>query len=74
MKSPRSSSDTLLEGASQNAPTTSAATQHDGYRWTALSVTTVGALLAAMQGSALLIALPNIMKELQIGFFTIILV
>ena len=32
-----------------------------GYEWTALSVTTVGALLASIQGSALLIALPDIM-------------
>ncbi len=45
--------------------------QHDGYQWTALSVTTVGALLASMQGSALLIALPNIMAELHASFFTI---
>lgn len=47
------------------------ATQPDGYRWTALSVTTVGALLASIQGSALLIALPNILTELKTGFFTI---
>ncbi len=45
--------------------------QQDGYQWIALSVTTVGALLASMQGSALLIALPNIMAELQASFFTI---
>ncbi|MFL5693369.1 MAG: MFS transporter [Ktedonobacteraceae bacterium] len=44
---------------------------HDGYQWTALSVTTVGALLASIQGSALLIALPNILAELQASFFTI---
>jgi len=44
---------------------------NDGYRWTALSVTTVGALLASIQGSALLIALPNILSELKTGFFTI---
>jgi EmrB/QacA subfamily drug resistance transporter len=43
----------------------------DRYQWTALSVTTVGALLASMQGSALLIALPNIMGELHASFFTI---
>src|SRR5579859_3641857 len=43
----------------------------DSYQWTALSVTTVGALLASMQGSALLIALPNIMAELHASFFTI---
>src|SRR5256712_13872240 len=48
-----------------------AAERHDGYQWTALSVTTVGALLASMQGSALLIALPNIMADLHAGFFTI---
>src|SRR5947209_86912 len=43
----------------------------DGYQWTALSVTTVGALLASVQGSALLIALPNILTELHATFFTI---
>ncbi|WP_376796898.1 MFS transporter [Thermogemmatispora sp.] len=43
----------------------------NGYRWTALSVTTVGALLASIQGSALLIALPAILVELQASFFTI---
>ncbi|MBE3558196.1 MAG: MFS transporter [Ktedonobacteraceae bacterium] len=63
-------SDTLTRknqlNTSQAIPST-----HDGYRWTALSVTTVGALLASMQGSALLIALPDIMKELQAGFLTI---
>ncbi|HEX5415172.1 MAG TPA: MFS transporter [Chloroflexota bacterium] len=42
-----------------------------GYEWVALSVTTVGALLAATQGSALLIALPDIMAKLQAGFLTI---
>ncbi|MBE3565873.1 MAG: MFS transporter [Thermogemmatispora sp.] len=43
----------------------------DSYRWTALSVTTVGALLASIQGSALLIALPAILVELRASFFTI---
>ena len=43
----------------------------DRYKWTALSVTTVGALLASIQGSALLIALPNILNELHATFFTI---
>lgn len=42
-----------------------------GYEWTALSVTTVGALLAAIQGSALLIALPEILTHLQADFITI---
>ncbi len=45
--------------------------QWDGYEWVALSVTTVGALLASLQGSALLIALPEIMTALQTGFLTI---
>ena len=43
----------------------------DGYQWTALSVTTVGALLASIQGSALLIALPKILADLHATFFTI---
>ncbi|HEU5229836.1 MAG TPA: MFS transporter [Ktedonobacteraceae bacterium] len=43
----------------------------DGYQWTALSVTTVGALLASIQGSALLIVLPDIMKQLNVSFFVI---
>ncbi|WP_297167745.1 MFS transporter [Thermogemmatispora sp.] len=50
---------------------TEAAGGDNGYRWTALSVTTVGALLASIQGSALLIALPAILVELQASFFTI---
>jgi len=49
-------------------------TLHDNYRWVALSVTTVGALLASIQGSALLIALPNILTDLHITFFTITIV
>src|SRR5579859_7735081 len=43
----------------------------NGYQWVALSVTTVGALLASIQGSALLIALPNILEELKVSFFVI---
>ena len=43
---------------------------HD-YEWIVLSVTTTGALLASIQGSALIIALPNIMTDLQAGFLTI---
>lgn len=66
------SADTIVE---EVTPIPSTATpeeaQHDNYRWTALSVTTVGALLASMQGSALLIALPNILADLHATFFTI---
>jgi EmrB/QacA subfamily drug resistance transporter len=43
----------------------------DGYEWTALSVTTLGALLASLQGSALLIALPDILVQLKASFLTI---
>jgi EmrB/QacA subfamily drug resistance transporter len=42
-----------------------------GYEWTALSVTTVGALLASIQGSALIIALPDILTHLDTDFITI---
>jgi EmrB/QacA subfamily drug resistance transporter len=42
-----------------------------GYEWTALSVTTLGALLAALQGSALLIALPDLLVKLDSSFLTI---
>lgn len=41
------------------------------YQWVALSVTTVGALLASIQGSALLIALPDILRDLQTNFLTL---
>src|SRR3954470_17197339 len=41
------------------------------YAWIALSVTTTGALLASLQGSALLIALPDILVQLQASFLTI---
>jgi EmrB/QacA subfamily drug resistance transporter len=43
---------------------------HD-YEWVVLSVTTAGALLASIQGSALIIALPDIMADLQSNFLTI---
>jgi MFS family permease len=42
-----------------------------GYERTALPVTTIGTLLAAVRGSALLIALPEIMTHLQTDFMTI---
>jgi EmrB/QacA subfamily drug resistance transporter len=64
---PNSSSD-VQEGSQL---TEGAADHKDGYQWTALSVTTVGALLASIQGSALLIALPNILAELHATFLTI---
>ncbi len=70
--SPFSSSDTAVSATKQaRAIETEPGRQKDGYQWTALSVTTVGALLASIQGSALLIALPNIMADLHATFFTI---
>src|SRR5438270_10244629 len=73
MRPSRSSSDVPIENARQDGLSIETETkQHDGYQWTALSVTTVGALLASIQGSALLIALPNILAELHVTFFTII--
>lgn len=67
------SSDVTTEKTPQPSSTLEAgvSAQHDGYKWTALSVTTVGALLASIQGSALLIALPNILTDLHATFFTI---
>jgi EmrB/QacA subfamily drug resistance transporter len=67
----RSSSDTPVAIGKEDGATEVAPNQHDGYQWTALSVTTVGALVASIQGSALLIALPNILTELQATFLTI---
>src|SRR5918912_792468 len=42
-----------------------------GYEWVALSVTTVGALLASLQGSSLVIALPDVLTALGATFLTI---
>src|ERR671936_864741 len=45
--------------------------QPPGYEWVALSVTTVGALLASLQGSSLVIALPDVLTGLGATFLTI---
>ena len=54
-----------------------AAEPEAGYEWVALSVTTVGALLAAVQGSSLIIALPDVLTGLRLGvalsFFVIVI-
>lgn len=67
------SSELATEASKPGVPSPEAneSTEDGGYKWVALSVTTVGALLASIQGSALLIALPNILTELQTGFLTI---
>ena len=41
-----------------------------GYEWIALSVTTVGVLMASIDGSAVIIALPTILADLQASFIT----
>src|ERR1700716_1106525 len=48
-----------------------AAEPDNGYEWVALSVTTVGALPAAVQGSSLIIALPDVLTGLDSSFLTI---
>jgi EmrB/QacA subfamily drug resistance transporter len=63
---------TVLE--SREAPITAAHEEppaEPGYEWVALSVTTVGALLAALQGSSLIIALPDVLTGLNASFLTI---
>ena len=73
MRFSRFSSSVTTNNTQQDEPSSLAETkQQNGYQWTALSVTTVGALLASIQGSALLIALPNILAELHATFLTII--
>ncbi|HET6484870.1 MAG TPA: MFS transporter [Spirochaetia bacterium] len=47
-------------------------TSREGYEWVALSVTTIGALLASIQGSALIIGLPDILAKLGADFLTMI--
>ena len=39
--------------------------KNNNYKWIALSCTTIGALMSVMSGSTLMIALPDIMKELH---------
>ena len=46
--------------------------EQNKYAMTVLSVTTVGALLATIQGSALLIVLPEMMADLGMGFITML--
>jgi MFS family permease len=41
------------------------------YKWIALSCTSLGALFSVLSGSTLIIALPNIMKDLHANMMTI---
>lgn len=43
-----------------------------GYEWVALSVTTVGAFLASIQQTALIIGLPDVLVDLRAQFLTVI--
>lgn len=71
MSSTRSTPNSSADVPEEIQPAEAAQDHNTGYQWTALSVTTVGALLASIQGSALLIALPNILAELHTTFLTI---
>ena len=55
----------------QRIPSAGESPYEPGYEWVALSVTTVGALLAALQGSSLIIALPDVLTGLGANFLTI---
>ncbi len=61
-----------LGGEAVHTTTMKNTTAPEGYEWTALSVTTIGSLLAAIQGSALIIGLPDILVNLKAEFLTII--
>src|SRR5207302_3740185 len=53
------------------APSSGEPADQPGYEWVALSVTTVGALLAALQGTSLIYALPDVRTGLNSNFLTI---
>lgn len=42
------------------------------YKWSALSCTSLGALLAAINGASLIVALPTLLKELHTGLFSLV--
>jgi len=44
----------------------------DGYRWWVLFVTSIGALLASLTSGTLIIALPDILRDLQTDLFTLL--
>jgi hypothetical protein len=45
---------------------------NDNYRWIVLGVTSVGALLAALTSGTLVIALPEILRDLHTDLFTLL--
>src|SRR5436190_14628892 len=44
----------------------------DSYRWTVLAVTSIGALLASLTAGTLIIALPDILRDLQTTLFALL--
>ncbi len=44
----------------------------DNYRWVVLGVTSIGALLAALTSGTLVIALPEILRDLHTDLFTLL--
>ena len=45
---------------------------HMEYKWSALSCTSLGALLAAINGASLIVALPTLLRELHTGLFALV--
>ena len=43
----------------------------DSYRWVVLGVTSIGALLASLTAGTLVIALPDILRDLQTDLFSL---
>ena len=65
--------DIIGEGNASKASDIGQKTKKEGnYAMTVLSVTTVGALLSTIQGSALLIVLPDMMSSLKMSFMTML--
>src|SRR3954462_3241329 len=47
---------------------------NDNYRWVVLAVTSLGALLASLTSGTLVIALPDILRDLHTDLFTLLLI
>jgi EmrB/QacA subfamily drug resistance transporter len=47
---------------------------HESYRWWVLAVTSIGALLASLTSGTLVIALPEILRDLHTDLFTLLLI
>src|SRR6476469_41792 len=44
----------------------------DNYRWVVLAVTSIGALLASLTSGTLIIALPDLLRDLQTSLFALL--